>query len=307
MRYEINKNKVLKVHTDFNECVKLAVSMPVITWSKLEDNASLSNSYGDDFYGDAGSFGAMVDRCYDGYNAKKISDKRHSIGNMLSVLKDTQELGFVGDELDIPTFLSGDMKCWWRSVTEEGTPKRVHLVYDGATPWHIKPDNYANHGGAISSLCDVLVDDGYSVKISAVFSIDEIATKGYYHCVTIKDYDESLDVPRIGAVTHASFLRRIIFSYSENFCSYVNIPIKDQINPIDSDYGRIIKGFSVISDEEAVNWLGLSDEEAVIMVKSPAEDVFLTTKSACDYVADSVVKIKDIVSKNETTSNIIKL
>jgi hypothetical protein len=297
MRSEI-KNKLTKTYSTFSEYVNMAVEMPAVEW----EGRLASNESGDEsFYGDTNSFGEMVNRCYDGYNAKKISDKRHVIGDMMSLFKETAELSVCGESLDIPTFLSGDMKCFWKDVSDESQPRRVHLVYSGATPWYVESENYINHGGAVSVLADTLAENRYSVKVSAYYAVDKAVSGSYYGAMELKGYQEDVDVARIGAVTHASFWRRIVFAHLEKVGTYLGIKRNAQIDPTQSAYGYS-KGISIISDEEEAEWLRISDDEIVIKMQSPESEHFATTESSANFVTESVQKI---IENNNT--NIIKL
>jgi len=294
MRSEV-KNKLTKTYSTFSEYVSMAVEMPKVKWSGYASEESGDES----FYGDTNSFGDMVNRCYDGYNAKKISDKRHVIGDMVSVFKETADLSVSGESLDIPTFLSGNMRCFWKDISDDIQPKRVHLVYNGATPWYVDAENYINHGGAISALADALTENGYSVKISAYYPIDNVVSGAYYGAIELKSYQEDLDVCRIGAVTHASFLRRIVFAHLEKVGAYLGLK-NNGIDPMEVSYGRT-KDINIISEEEEADWLRISDDEIIIKVQSPESANFATTKSSADFVTESVEKIT-----NDKT-NLIKL
>jgi hypothetical protein len=147
---------------------------------------------------------------------------------------------------------------------------------------------YLNHGGCIAVLCDVL-SDWADTKITATI-INEMVFEGKgLQSIELKDYNESVDVPRIGAVTHPSFFRRIGFAWFEGFN-------KISGKKYSHTYGGSVTGKNrgnVVDDEEFCDWIRVSPDEIVIDL--PAADSkarFGTPERAAEWLSDTMKKIR---------------
>ena len=293
MRYEHIKNLV-KIATTFHEYVQLANEYK----DTNEGQSCMVRSKSGEFFGDALTFEQMYDRCYDGYNAKAIGEQRKKIAELFQCERPMDELRVSGEALDVPTFLSGEPKCFWESTTEE-RKARVHIAYaSNCTAGH-GAQAFLNHGGAIAALCDVIADQA-DTKISCYVSNTGVFAGKGLSTITIKDYDESVDIPRIGATTHPSFFRRIGFAWFEGFGASIG-------KPEWSGYGCSETGAnrpSVISDEEFAEWLRVEKDEIVIDL--PAADLacFKSESSTAAWLANAIDKIKEAIA---TKNNYIQL
>jgi hypothetical protein len=118
--------------------------------------------------------------------------------------------------------------------------------------------------------------------------------------ITIKDYDESVDIPRIGATTHPSFFRRIGFAWFEGFGASIG-------KPEWSGYGCSETGASrpaVISDEEFAEWLRVEKDEIVIDLPAADLSCFKSESSTATWLANAIDKIKEAIA---TKNNYIQL
>lgn len=278
MRYETGD--LTKIHTTFEEFVQTAI--------KIGNKEMSSHEVGrGEFFGDAESFDVMVKRCYDGYNAKAIANQRELIAGMIDYDRPCDELKYTGDALDVPTYLSGDMKCWWSSEgTGQGRPK-IHITFSCNTVGSFGVE-YLNHGGCIAVLCDVL-SDWADTKITATIINDMVFESKGLQSIELKDYAENVDVPRIGAVTHPSFFRRIGFAWFEGFSEISG-----------KTYGHTYGGSrtgknrdGIVGDEEFCDWIRVSPDEVVIDL--PAADSrarFGTPERAAEWLSDTMKTIR---------------
>ena len=281
--YGFDYPELLKIRATFSEFVKTAQALP----SEGGEDGSCGGSV-PSFYGDADSFEDMVKRCYDGYSAKAISEKRYEIGAMLDYHSESAELKHCGDELDVPTYLSGDMRCWWADADNVNTPKRIHIVYGANCVADVNAESFINHGGAVASICDALDSMGALTKITCTFTNTAVFNGRGLQAIEIKDYSESIDIPRIGATTHPSFFRRIGFKYFEQFCNSIGVNSE-------YTYGRSKTGKErgeAVSDKEFADWLRISDDEIVVDLAAADLRVFNDTKTTAEWVAYAISKIE---------------
>lgn len=274
--------KTIFTQHSFSEYVEFSLN-------NRDADAASSKKGNKEFYGDAKSFEQMYERCYDGYNAKRIGDARASIGAMVTQDKPYVELRVIGDELDVPTFLSGDMKCFWAD-SDIPTPPKVHIVYQSVASASVDANNFINHGAAVAVICDVLNELG-DTRISSLFmgkgSVEP--NMNLIQVIDVKDYTETLDVPRIGAITHPSFLRRITFGHIEHHGAV-------------SGYGRPItlkeKG-EVVDEADLLDWLRIDADEFVLEIKSPSDSLFKEEESTMAYVKSICQAVEQAISNGE--------
>jgi len=260
MRYEIN-GTLCKIATNFHEYVQLSNTYkngdPYGSCHKIKKP--------DEFHGDALTYEDMYDRCYDGYNAKEIGEKRRKIAQLFQSERPTDEMRVSGEALDVPTYLSGDPKCFWESTTE-ARKARVHLSYASNCVAGVNANAFLNHGGAMAVLCDIMSDQA-DTKITCYVSNTHVYGGKGLNSITIKDYDEVVDLPRIGATTHPSFFRRIGFAWFEGFGHSIGKEGWDNFGCSQTGKNRP----AVISDEEFAEWLRIESDEVVVDL--PAADL----------------------------------
>lgn len=278
MRYEIN-GKLCKIATTFHEYVQLANEF------KADDYGSMYRTKGNcEFYGDANTFEQMYDRCYDGYNAKAIGEQRRKIAELFQSERPTDEMRVSGEALDVPTYLSGDPKCFWESTTEQ-RKARVHIAYSTNCVAGVNAESFLNHGGAMAVLCDLIADEA-DTKISLYVSNTHVYGGKGLNTVTIKEYDEAVDIPRIGATTHPSFFRRIGFAWFEGFGPSIGKP-QSWVGTGCSQTGKDRARY-VVSDEEFSEWLRIDNDEIVVDLPAADLPVFRTEERTADWLASAV-------------------
>lgn len=286
MRYEHDaKQRLVKTASTFHEYVQLANEFkdPDASSCKVRKSST-------DFYGDALTFEEMYERCYDGYNAKAIGEQRRKIADLFQYERATDELRVCGEALDVPTYLSGEPKCFWQSSTEE-RKARVHIAYASNCTGGHGAQAFLNHGGAIAVLCDIIADQA-DTKITCYVSNTHVFAGKGLSAITIKDYNESVDIPRIGATTHPSFFRRIGFAWLEGFGESVGKPEWE-------GYGCSMTGRdrkAVISDEEFAEWLRVEKDEIVIDLPAADLPCFTDEHRTAVWLSEAVEKIKSAIA-----------
>lgn len=262
--------------------------------AKANNNGCMASSKQGDpkFYGDAPDFATAVARCYDGYNAKEVGGKRRTLSDMLDLSKPLDTMKNCGEALDVPTYLSGEMRCWWAPDEETPRPpKCIHMHVSGVNPWWVSPEQFANHGGAVAVLADALQATGAKVKISIGYALGQCQWGNGFFAVELKGYGEEVDVPRIGASTHASFFRRIGFTHIEN--------VHPNFDGHSSSYGMAManeRRAQVISNDDVCNWLRIESDEIVLDVPNAESSVFKDTTSTAEWVERQL----EIINNNTT-------
>ena len=112
---------------------------------------------------------------------------------------------------------------------------------------------------------------------------------------SLKDYSEPLDIPRLGAVTHPSFFRRIGFAWLEGLGGY----LKEGSYMSSCGGSRTGKHrHSVCTDEQLLNFLELDKEE--IVIELPAGDLgcFQKEEATAEFTAQTIEKIVNAIKSN---------
>jgi hypothetical protein len=283
MRYEITEEKLTKVYTTFDEFVEMSK-----VWAIDEGlgSSSVRHERNRDFFGDAPDFPTMHRRCYDGYGSAKISKSRVELSGMIDIDMPTDELRYEGDELDVPTYLSGEMRCFWGEAYEAKPPKRIHMTYASNCVAGVDDKSFANHGGAVCVIADALMSLRAQVKVTCTFTNTNVFTDKGLQAILIKDYDESVDVSRIGVTTHPSWFRRIGFRWLESFMY--------SIGKEGRGYGCSMTGSrrnEVVSDEEFADWLRIDADEIVIDLPAANLGIFTSADRTAEWVKGAVERI----------------
>jgi hypothetical protein len=283
-----------KITTSFSEFVELS--------KKMRDKHGSSCDKSDEhcsFYGDATSYDVMYKRCYDGYNARAIADARRDIGAILDYEREGDELRYSGESLDIPTYLSGDMRCWWAESGDGVKRAKIHITYAANCVGGVRDDSFLNHGGCIAVLCDVL-SDWADTKITCTFTNEGVFNDRALQVINMKDYSEAVDIPRIGVSTHPSFFRRICFAWFEGFGDYIK-------KKLGTCYGGSRTGsrrYSVVGDQEFFEWLRIDVDEMIVDLPAADLDCFKSKERAADWLKSSIDKI---LSEFSAGNRVIKL
>jgi hypothetical protein len=288
MRYEQNGDLV-KTASTFHEYVQLSKQFrnPTEQSSYSKTTCGIKEKVLRDFFGDALSYEEMVERCYDGYNAKAIGEQRRKIAELFQTDRPMDEMRVSGEALDVPTYLSGDPKCFWESTTEV-RKARVHLCYASNCTAGVNADKFLNHGGAMAVLCDLIADQA-DTKISCYVSNRGVFAGRGCSVITIKDYAEDVDIPRIGATTHPSFFRRIGFGWFEGFGLSVGKASWTGYGCSETGKSRV----SVISDEEFAEWVRIDKDEIVVDLPAANIAAFTNEHTTATWLENAIKTITE--------------
>jgi len=293
MRKEI-KESLTKTQNTFFEFVEGANNAPI----KEEWGSDHRSGKKDDFYGDIGSFKEMYEACYKGLNAKKMSKARADLNNLVNHEIETPRKAVVGETLNVGAFCAGHPYHFYKDADEYGKP-RVHVAYSTNAVAGVTSSQFIRHGAALCSLVDQIADQ-VDVKISLYITNSGVLTGKGCQIVTIKDYDEVIDVPRVAATAHPSFFRRIGFAWFENAKTLID-------NSCATSCGGSYTGRErryIISDEEFSDWLGVAQDELLIDLPAPNEKQFKDDKATAVWLKQSTAAIEKSIDEDK---NICKL
>ncbi len=286
MRYEI-VGDLTKVQTSFSEFVEMANGAP-------EDGASSEvEKTKTDFYGDALNFDDMYNRCYDGYNAKKIGSIRADLNNLFNSKEPEEFKSFIGESIDMGSYSQGNPLCFFQEQEEYGKPK-VHILLSTNARGGVGAKSFLNHGGSIAAMADQIAKHA-DVKISLYITNTGVFTGKGCQIVTLKEYEENIDIPRIGAVGHPSFFRRIGFRWFENGQTLIDPKCRN-------GYGSSYTGKerdAVISDESLYDWVRVANDEMVIDCPAPNESQFKDTEDTYSWLCRALKKVKSAIDAGE--------
>lgn len=290
MRYEIiesGKRKLCKTQCTFFEFVEGA---------NREGNVHETSDAKRDgsFFGNVGSFQEMYDSCYSGMNVKKMSKVRADLNNLVNHEVESPRKAVVGETLNVSAFCEGSPYHYFKDADEYGKP-RVHLTYSTNAVAGVKSAEFIRHGASICALVDQLAEQ-VDIKLSLYITNTGVLGGNGCQIVTIKDYDEAIDIARVAATAHPSFFRRIGFSWFEN--------AKRLIDPrCSTGCGGSMTGSLrsiVISDEDFQEWIGMGMDEMLIDFPAPDEDQFRCDTHTAAWLNDVVSKIETSVDKGHS-------
>jgi hypothetical protein len=294
MRYENVKQgrtTLTKVQTTFHEFVEL---------SNAEGNrhtSSDSSSTGG-FYGDIGSYKEMYDACYSGLNAAKMLEVKANLGALMNHEVEEPRKALVGETMNVAAFAAGHPYHYMKDSDEFGKP-RVHLVYSTNAVAGVRADEFIRHGAAVCALVAEIAEQ-VDVKISLYITNVYVLAGNGCQVVTIKDYDEVTDVPRVAATAHPSFFRRIGFSWFENAKRLIS-------EECDQGCGGSSTGKDrerVISDDDFKEWVGAASDEMLVDFPAPDEHQFGNDSATAEWLKVAADAVTEGIDKN---TNHVKL
>jgi hypothetical protein len=305
MRYEIKedyktkyrhsrKGKLTLTQTTFSEFVEMSNREDVEhgEWgSDCKEKGS--------FYGNIGSYQEMYDACYNGMGVKKMLKARADLGALLNHEVEEPRKAVVGEALNVGAYCNGNPFHYYKDADEFAKP-RVHIVYSTNAVAGVSATQFTRHGGAICALVDQLAQQ-VDVKISLYISNEGVFRGNGCQVVTIKDYEDVVDVPRVSATAHPSFFRRIGFTWFENAGKLIH-------ESIGSGYGGSRTGTQrskyIISDDDFRDWVGMTNDEMVVDFPAPDETQFKNNDDTARWLKMAISTIENGVQSNE---NIVKL
>jgi hypothetical protein len=289
-RFEIN-GELLKTHHTFFEFVE-ATNREGVTHDDWGSGAIIEKT--DSFYGNIKSYDDMYNACYSGMNAKKMKSKTAELSSLLNHEREQPRKALVGETLNVAAFCEGNPYHFYKDVDEYAKP-RVHIAYSTNAVCGVKSSEFIRYGAAICALVEQLAEQ-VDVKVSlyitntGVFGKDRAA-----QIVTIKDYDEVVDISRVAATAHPSFFRRIGFTWFEN-PHLVSSELRN------SGHGCSHTGGSrtrVISNEEFDEWLGRANDEMVIDMPAPDKSWTSGDHSTAVFLEEAINEIEIAVERGK--------
>ena len=287
MRYEIieGKRQLTKVQTTFFEFVE---------GSNREGNVHLSSdsSGSTSFYGNIKSYEAMYDACYSGLNVKKMMKATADLSSLVNHEVETPRKAIVGEAFNAAAYAAGHPYHYYKDSDEYGKP-RVHLTYSTNAVAGVRSPQFIRHGAALCAIANEIAEQ-VDVKISLY--ITNVGVLGGNGCqvITIKDYDEVIDIARVAATAHPSFFHRIGFSWFENASRLIDKRCR-------SGYGGSQTGIDrhrVISDEDFKDWVGAANDEMLVDFPAPDEDQFEDDDVTAYWIKTAMDKISESIEKD---------
>ena len=290
MRYEITngeRRQLTKTQSTFFEFVEGSNA-------KGNEHSSSNNSGSSSFYGDIRSYKDMYEACYNGMNVNEMSKVRANLNNLVNHEVETPRKAVVGETLNVSAFCEGSPYHFYKDADEYGKP-RVHLTYSTNAVAGVNAEEFIRHGASICALVDQLAEQ-VDIKLSLYISNSGVLGGDGCQVVTIKDYDETIDIARVSATAHPSFFRRIGFSWFENASKLID-------SRCGSGYGGSMTGSrrkEVISDEDFQEWVGMSNDEMLIDFPAPDEYQFNDDDYTAEWLNKVVEKIETAVDNGDS-------
>ena len=289
MRVEI-KDGLTKTQTTFFEFVE-ATNKEGIRHRESDVKSSGRCS----FFGSMKNYKDMYDACYSGMGVKKMLKAKANISNLVNHEIEQPRKAIVGETLNVGAYCSGNPYHFYKDADEYGKP-RVHIVYSTNAVAGVKASEFTRHGASICALVDQLADQ-VDVKISLYITNRGVFTGKGCQIVTIKDYDETIDVARVSATAHPSFFRRIGFTWFENADTLIDPACR-------SGYGGSMTGKHrnrVIDNDEFDEWIGTAEDELVIDFPAPDEYQFGCDEQTATWMKNAVIpKIEKSIDEKKS-------
>ena len=159
-----------------------------------------------------------------GYQPKEMKGTFNEFDTQFEATEDVIKMSEEGYDFDIPSLLSGDDEVWF-DRQKRGDAPSIHIVYEGCSNSSTKAMNFYIQSAVVNKLAEILSEEAH-IKVSATYSNSSLGkwldgknkgkeiTMAMY--VTMKDYDEAIDLRRLGGASHPSFFRRVMFNVWEN-------------------------------------------------------------------------------------------
>ncbi len=271
---EDDERTLLRLRASFNEYVEHSKN-------GYKPKGSSNSKSPASFYGDTKCFDDMYKRCFDGYNAHAVAARKADLSKEFYSERPQAEIGVVGDDLDIARFIEGRPDCWW---SDEPLPCKplVHIIAATCANAGVGGANFVNHGGALALLCE-LTQEVADVRISTLNCARGLNPENHLvDSMELKGYDEPLDIPRVGAVTHPSFFRRISFGIFESFDATAG-------------YGSSVSWKSLMTEECFYEWMNIEKGTNVVMFDAPSHSAFDDVSATGRYVEQMFSDIQKMI------------
>jgi hypothetical protein len=216
MSYNIStmgkKNKTYLLQSDFEGFFQA-------TKDNAKNDASSHTSRDRSFHGE-GEFAESFDNALTletkGYNAQAIAQSFDDLSDAFNAEDTNIQMDYNGDIFDTASVIMGELKHWFNEVNEVRRPL-VNLMIVPNGNCMVNAENWLRQGSAVAKVAE-MIQDKCDVRITACwFNLASLQdNSNTIQMLTLKDYHEDLDFRRLGAVTHPSFFRRLVFGILEN-------------------------------------------------------------------------------------------
>lgn len=295
MRFEI-KDKLTKTHTTFSEFVEMS-NGEGFDYS----SSDVRTSPRDSFYGNIKSYQEMYDACYNGMGVKSMLKARADLNELVNHEVEEPRKAVVGETLNVGAYCTGNPYHFYKDADEYGKP-RVHIVYSTNAVAGVRSTQFTRHGASICALVDQLGEQ-VDVKISLYITNKWVFGGNGCQIVTIKDYEDVIDVPRVSATAHPSFFRRIGFAWFENADKLIQ-------KGLGTGTGGSYTGSNreyVIKDDEFMDWIGIENGEMMIDFPAPDERQFKNDDDTAYFLKQATKKIEEAVDKGDDVCKLFGL
>lgn len=177
---------------------------------------TLSDAYGMAMYGDKDSASDL---------AKYTDDEITRMNTVGDGTKPKIRNYHVGGSPNVARAMMGLPKDMRQMHKVPSKVKTVDLVYAPCVTASVSSDEIKRRGSRVCAIVTMLERLGYSVKLSVMIAVDPRGDCGMsdnFGClVSVKDYRECLDVPKVAFMfANASFFRRVGFRWIETYPKY---------------------------------------------------------------------------------------
>lgn len=232
-----------------------------------------------------------------GYTNDKMKAMHGQFDNEFKAAQDVIKFSEEGYDFDVPSILSGEDETWFTRV-KQGSAPSIHIVFNGTASYDTNARRFYMQSAVVTKLAEILDEEAH-IKVSAVYTQKKQCTnlekkdKPYMniaHFVTMKDYDETLDLRRLGAVAHPAFFRRIMFGVfqNEDGCMYgqktgtrygLGVPGESSEVVWEEKEKEIFDCDHVIKLPSPMDYAYASIERAIALCKSKLREAEVLTKS----------------------------
>lgn len=129
-----------------------------------------------------------------------------------------RELHYFGSSVNVPQFLVGNEKHMNRSIRTDTIPT-LHIIVNVGVAYTVNSHSIINRGKGVVSAIKEYEKLGVNCKLTVIHVSQSAENENYVYqfSVTVKEYDQELDIDRAAfCFAHPSFLRRLMLKCLEN-------------------------------------------------------------------------------------------
>jgi hypothetical protein len=278
---KMGKNKTYLLQADFEGFFQATKD------NAKRDSSSHSERSGS-FHGD-GEFAESFDNALaletKGYNAQAIAESFDDLSDAFNSEDTNIQMDYNGDIFDTASVIMGELKHWFNEVNEVRRPL-VNLMIVPNGNCMVDAENWLHQGSAVAKVAE-MIQDKCDVRITACwFNLASLEDgSNTIQMLTLKDYHEDLDFRRLGAVTHPSFFRRLVFGILENGKGDMG----GKANRVSGGYGRSVESWDDLKISKDVFQKHTNCDEVVLM---PNAEHFRNMGSAIEIIKNTLGKVE---------------